>query len=207
MEAKKKVRKPPAAPRAKKRAPATAQAVKVRPDKKPFDIEAAIPLLREAVAPYPKAALFELAGDGHTSVFEILVACVISIRTHDATVSTQPFQADRTSRAGPLRAVKVYFAYTSEDQYRRLKKAGRHMDEQISVRQAYLAMYSFLEELYSKYEYDQFGALLGGMGSLPDGSPADPAIWLDWLEAVERARKGQVDTALNIRRTGEEQSG
>jgi endonuclease III len=55
----------------------------VRAEKQPFDIEKAIPLLREAVAPYPKAALFELAGAGHTSVFEILVACVISIRTYD----------------------------------------------------------------------------------------------------------------------------
>jgi endonuclease-3 len=51
--------------------------------KEPFDIERAIPLLREATAPYPKAALFELAGEGHTSVFEILVACIISIRTYD----------------------------------------------------------------------------------------------------------------------------
>ncbi|MDB5308545.1 MAG: Endonuclease [Gemmataceae bacterium] len=55
------------------------------PSKRPFDIEEAIRLLREAVAPYPKAALFELAGEGHTSVFEILVACVISIRTLDET--------------------------------------------------------------------------------------------------------------------------
>ncbi|MFO0926956.1 MAG: endonuclease III [Gemmataceae bacterium] len=51
--------------------------------KRPFDIEEAIPLLREAVASYPKAALFELYGDGYTSVFEILVACIISIRTRD----------------------------------------------------------------------------------------------------------------------------
>lgn len=53
--------------------------------KESFDIERVIPLLREAVAPYPKAALFELAGDGHASVFELLVACVISIRTRDET--------------------------------------------------------------------------------------------------------------------------
>ena len=58
---------------------------RTRDQKKPFDIEKAIPLLREAVAPYPKAALFELAGEGYTSVFEILVACVISIRTLDET--------------------------------------------------------------------------------------------------------------------------
>lgn len=58
---------------------------KGKPARRPFDIEAAMPLLREAVAPYPKAALFELAAEGHTSVFEILVACIISIRTRDET--------------------------------------------------------------------------------------------------------------------------
>jgi endonuclease-3 len=44
-----------------------------------------MPRLRAAVAPYPKAALFELAAEGHTSVFEILVACILSIRTRDET--------------------------------------------------------------------------------------------------------------------------
>lgn len=53
--------------------------------KRPFDIEKAMPRLRSAVAPYPKAALFELAADGHTSVFEILTACILSIRTRDET--------------------------------------------------------------------------------------------------------------------------
>jgi endonuclease-3 len=53
------------------------------PDKQPFDIEAALRRMREAVAPFPKAALFELAAEGHDSVFEILVACIISIRTRD----------------------------------------------------------------------------------------------------------------------------
>jgi len=64
--------------------PRTQKARRTRPEgKRPFDIEEAIPLLREAVRPYPKAALFELAAAGHTSVFEQLVACVISIRTYD----------------------------------------------------------------------------------------------------------------------------
>jgi endonuclease-3 len=53
--------------------------------KRPFDIEVAMPRLREAVRPYPKAALFELAAEGHTSVFEQLAACIISIRTRDET--------------------------------------------------------------------------------------------------------------------------
>jgi endonuclease-3 len=56
-----------------------------RTSKQHFDIEKAISRLREAVAPYPKAALFELAAEGHNSVFEILIACIISIRTRDET--------------------------------------------------------------------------------------------------------------------------
>jgi endonuclease-3 len=78
---------------------ASAKAPRRKPAKRPFDIEEAIPLLREAVAPYPKAALFELAGDGFTSVFEILVACVLSIRTRDETTlptSRRLFAAART---------------------------------------------------------------------------------------------------------------
>jgi endonuclease-3 len=54
-------------------------------EKNPFDISEAIRRLRAAVAPYPKAALFELAAEGFNSVFEVLVACIISIRTRDET--------------------------------------------------------------------------------------------------------------------------
>ena len=53
--------------------------------KQPFDILTAMRRLRRAVAQYPKAALFELAAEGHDTVFEILVACIISIRTRDET--------------------------------------------------------------------------------------------------------------------------
>ena len=52
-------------------------------DKRPFDIEEALSRLRTATAAFPKAALFELAGEGYDTVFEILVACIISIRTYD----------------------------------------------------------------------------------------------------------------------------
>ena len=62
------------------------------------------------------------------------------------------------------------------------------MEDKIDVKQAYLAMYSFLEELYVKYEFDQLGGLLGSMSLLPDGSPADHAIWGDWLRAVEKMK-------------------
>jgi len=51
--------------------------------KRPFDVDEAIARLRSAVQPFKKAALFELAEEGHRSVFEQLCACMISIRTLD----------------------------------------------------------------------------------------------------------------------------
>jgi endonuclease-3 len=52
-------------------------------EKAPFDIDAALAAVREAVAPYPAAALFELAEEGYRSLFEVLVGCIISVRTRD----------------------------------------------------------------------------------------------------------------------------
>jgi endonuclease-3 len=52
-------------------------------EKKSFDIGLAMRLIRTAVRPWPKAALFELAEEGFKSTFEQLVACIISIRTYD----------------------------------------------------------------------------------------------------------------------------
>jgi endonuclease-3 len=51
--------------------------------KLPFDIDRMMRLLRAAVRPYPKAALFELRDEGFGSAFEQLAACLISIRTRD----------------------------------------------------------------------------------------------------------------------------
>jgi len=53
------------------------------PIKRPFDIDQVFLRIREAVRPFPKAALFELAEEGFRSPFEQLVACIISIRTLD----------------------------------------------------------------------------------------------------------------------------
>lgn len=55
------------------------------PSKEPFDIHKAMARLRQAVAPFPKAAMFELRDRGYDSPFEQLIACIISIRTYDET--------------------------------------------------------------------------------------------------------------------------
>lgn len=53
------------------------------PRKKPLDIDHMLRLIEQAVAGYPKAALFELAEEGYETPFEILIACLISVRTRD----------------------------------------------------------------------------------------------------------------------------
>jgi endonuclease-3 len=57
----------------------------VRRRKQPFRIASALAAVRRAVRPFPRAAMFELAERGYDSVFEQLVACLISIRTRDET--------------------------------------------------------------------------------------------------------------------------
>lgn len=52
-------------------------------DKRPFDIDLALARIEEAVRPFPKAAMFELAEQGYSTPFEQLVACMLSIRTRD----------------------------------------------------------------------------------------------------------------------------
>jgi len=52
-------------------------------EKRSFDIDEAMDRIREAVRPFPKAAMFELAERGYASPFEQLIACLISVRTYD----------------------------------------------------------------------------------------------------------------------------
>ncbi|MDP9356446.1 MAG: endonuclease III [Chloroflexota bacterium] len=51
--------------------------------KEPLDLDVVMDRVREAVRPFPKAAMFELAERGYATPFHQLVACVISIRTRD----------------------------------------------------------------------------------------------------------------------------
>ena len=50
---------------------------------RPFEIDVAIERLREAVRPLPKAAMFQLADEGFRSLFEQVIACIISTRTYE----------------------------------------------------------------------------------------------------------------------------
>ncbi|MFP2931118.1 endonuclease III domain-containing protein [Pyxidicoccus sp. 3LG] len=54
-----------------------------RSGKVPFDIDEVLGRIRESVKHFADAAMFALAARGHDSLFEQLVACILSIRTRD----------------------------------------------------------------------------------------------------------------------------
>lgn len=51
--------------------------------KKEYDIIEMLKRIEKAVAPYPKAAMFQLYEEGYNTIFEQLISCIISIRTLD----------------------------------------------------------------------------------------------------------------------------
>jgi len=71
--------------------------------------------------------------------------------------------------------------------------------DQITVREAYAAMYRYLERLYELTGEDELGGLLGSMSLLPDGQTADPAAWTDWIQAVEEIRAGRGNLQLALK--------
>lgn len=59
---------------------------------------------------------------------------------------------------------------------------------QLSEREAYNAMVYFLEVYYRQTHSDDVGALLSSMLLFHDGTTADPAIWGEWLRAIEEGK-------------------
>ena len=71
-------------------------------------------------------------------------------------------------------------------------------ESKLTKEQAFLAMYSFLDEYYQLTKADDIGGLLGSMSLLPDGSSADPAIQKEWEEAIQKVIAGGVNGQLTI---------
>jgi len=61
------------------------------------------------------------------------------------------------------------------------------IDDRITVEQGYRAMLLFLDEYFQLTRADEIGALLGGLSLTEDGKSMDPAMWDEWVSAVDRA--------------------
>jgi len=62
-------------------------------------------------------------------------------------------------------------------------------------------MYAFLDNHFARGETDVVATILGGLSLLADGEPLDPAMKVDWEEAVEKALAGEVDARLVLKKT------
>jgi hypothetical protein len=67
------------------------------------------------------------------------------------------------------------------------------MEDKLSIKEAYAAMYAYIEKLYDVTGSDDLGGVLGSLSLLKDGTPVDPGVWTDWMLAVQKARDGHVD--------------
>ena len=70
--------------------------------------------------------------------------------------------------------------------------------EQITTKQAYLAMFEFLERYYEITKSNTLGSMLGSMSLLKDGKTADPGVWEEWMEAIEKAKSNDIDAQLTL---------
>lgn len=74
---------------------------------------------------------------------------------------------------------------------------GTASPQQVTVQQAYLAMFAFLESQFQSTGSGDIGALLGALSQMPDGSPADPAHQHEWAVAIEAALAGKVKAGFS----------
>jgi len=72
------------------------------------------------------------------------------------------------------------------------------MSKTLTPKDAYLAMFSFLEEYYMRTKSDGVGSLLSGMCLLSDGMPMDQAYWSEWECAVQKALEKKVDAEMRF---------
>lgn len=65
---------------------------------------------------------------------------------------------------------------------------------------AYLAMYAFLETYYERTRSEDVAALLADIGLLAHGGPADSAVLIEWRDALDRVAAGRIDAKRRLYR-------
>ena len=67
------------------------------------------------------------------------------------------------------------------------------MVKNLSILQAYCVVLDYLDKYYFKTYSNDIGDLVGDMHFLQDGRPVDDAAWEDWLDAVSKKGKPEVN--------------
>ena len=67
------------------------------------------------------------------------------------------------------------------------------MNDEMTIEQAYTAIYAFLGDYYRRNKSDDLAVLLSHMSLMSDNMPMDRAVWDDWLESVAEAQAGETE--------------
>lgn len=72
------------------------------------------------------------------------------------------------------------------------------MEDTLTIRQAFDVMTDFLAAYWKKTDSDEVANLLSDMNTeiWADGSTADPAIWGEWCESVNKVIKTEIEGKL-----------
>lgn len=72
------------------------------------------------------------------------------------------------------------------------------LSRKLTQREAYAAMFSFLENYYEQTSSDTVGSLLSGLCLMIDGMPMDMAYWVEWEEAVQKSLENKVNMKVEF---------
>lgn len=72
------------------------------------------------------------------------------------------------------------------------------MSIKLTPEQAFITMFSFLEDYYNRTGSSDVGSLLGSMSLMNDGKPMDIGMWHEWLDCISKSKAGRVDADLRI---------
>jgi len=67
------------------------------------------------------------------------------------------------------------------------------MDDKLTVREGYLAMFEYLENLYRLTGSDDLEGFLVTMELMDDSFPRDQTVRSDWLKAIEKVKASRDD--------------
>lgn len=65
----------------------------------------------------------------------------------------------------------------------------------LNSREAYSAMFKFLEKYYEETHSEEIGGLLGSMAISSDGFPMDSGYWNEWLSIVKKVKSADSSQA------------
>ena len=62
------------------------------------------------------------------------------------------------------------------------------MENKLNDKEAYEAMFIYLNNLYERTNSDDLAGYLGSMLLMEDGKPVDSAVWSDWMSAIKEVK-------------------